>query len=277
MDNNKNQRLVNYLSAILLILIVVIVSYTIYTQQPKSEPIVSTTTTTSTENFYSSGRAYFISKNSLFTELDQLGIEVSEDFFELNTPESQRKLLSISLSRFGEMLAKKTKDEAHPIRELSLAIRGNDNGVILIIDDNLSNLEKMQEGDTMIFGINIEDVLNNQKISFPPNKTLYFCSIIKPPFGQQIIFGLDDLNTDHSLFFEEGTISCNDGLKAENNNLIFAGVDVLSENDRYNAKIYLVDENTRSEIQKSSSFSEAEEILNNYQLIYEKILVFPKF
>lgn len=33
MDNNKNQRLVNYFSAILLILVIVIVSYTIYTQR----------------------------------------------------------------------------------------------------------------------------------------------------------------------------------------------------------------------------------------------------
>jgi len=48
MDNNKNQRLVNYLSAILLILIVVIVSYTIYTQRISQESKVSSLMTTST-------------------------------------------------------------------------------------------------------------------------------------------------------------------------------------------------------------------------------------
>ncbi|GEM_PF-4640420 len=50
MDNNKNQRLVNYLSAILLIGVIVVVSYTIYTQkidEQKINHIQSTSTTLS--------------------------------------------------------------------------------------------------------------------------------------------------------------------------------------------------------------------------------------
>jgi len=48
MDNNKNQRLVNYLSAILLIGVIVIVSYTIYAQRINQELKVSSPMMTST-------------------------------------------------------------------------------------------------------------------------------------------------------------------------------------------------------------------------------------
>lgn len=282
MDNNKNQRLVNYLSAILLILIVVIVSYTLYTQQSKQEPIISTTTTTKPLGFFAPGREIFFSKEDLISILKQFGLEIPESLSEnsdnvyalLDMPEAQTEL-----NRFFEILLmtiieQQKQDELHPVKELAMIQRiivtPNNNDEVSIILDDLSSPKQLQEGDLAVFGIDLEDILANKDIVFSKEDVLYICSTIQPPLlrGKDINFTPQLLDTYYSFSFQEGIVSCSDGLNMEYGHLVW-WLGILN-NDSYKVKIYLVDENTRSEIQKSSSFSEAEEILNNYQLIYEK-------
>jgi len=270
MDNNKNQRLVNYLSAILLILIVVIVSYTIYTQQPilNKQSTVSTTTKESVFPF-SPGKAYFFPQDSLLTVLSQIGIMIPEGVNNLNdlinTPENQIHFIRSLWIPFTEIVNQQQKSETHPVRELAIAIRNNGNGANIIFSD-LSNPKWFQKGDLVIFGVNLEDILTSQNLSITKDTSLYVCDSIEPSFP---VLGFESYYSSYMLKFDEGTVGCNEGLTIDSGYRNWWWLGILN-NDSYRVKIYLVDENTRSQIQKSSSFSEAEGILNNYRLIYEK-------
>jgi len=209
--------------------------------------------------------------------LDQFNIEILGDSQSdlndlINTPENQMHLIRSLWIPFTEIVNQQQKNETHPIRELVISIRNNDNGVNLIFSD-LSNPKWFQKGDLVIFGVNLEDILTSQNLSITKDTPLYMCDSIEPSFP---VLGFESYYSDYMLKFNEGTVGCNEGLTTDSGYRNWWWLGILN-NDSYKVKIYLVDENTRSEIQKSSSFSEAEEILNNYQLIYEKILVFPKF
>ena len=271
MDNNKNQRLVNYLSAILLILIMVIISYSLYTHRiTLNEPSITSTTTTIQFPYYP-GRAFFIPKDALLSILIQSGIEMPENSIDnlndlFNTPEKQLSLMEIFWPSFAEIVNQQPKDSSHPIRELSIAIRNNNNKGIIVIFSDLSNPKWFQKGDLVIFGVNLEDILTSQNLSITKDTPLYICDSIEPSFP---VLEFESYYSDYMLKFNEGTVGCNEGLTTDSGYRNWWWLGILN-NDSYKVKIYLVDENTRSQIQKSSSFSEAEGILNNYRLIYEK-------
>ena len=271
---NKNQRLINYLSGLILGIVVVIVLYIICFQGSNynEDLIISApiTTTKPLPNF-SIGETYEFSKEEILALLDQFNIEIlgdsQDDLNDLfNIPEKQLNLMEIFWPSFTEIVNQQPKDSSHPIRELSIAIRNNNNKGIIVIFSDLSNPKWFQKGDLVIFGVNLEDILTSQNLSITKDTPLYICDSIEPSFP---VLEFESYYSDYMLKFNEGTVGCNEGLTTDSGYRNWWWLGILN-NDSYKVKIYLVDENTRSQIQKSSSFSEAEGILNNYRLIYEK-------
>jgi len=260
---NKNQRLINYLSGLILGIVVVIVLYIICFQGSNynEDLIISApiTTTKPLPNF-SIGETYEFSKEEILALLDQFNIEILGDSQSdlndlINTPENQMHLIRSLWIPFTEIVNQQQKNETHPIRELVIAIRNNDNGVNLIFSD-LSNPKGFQKGDFVIFGVNLEDILTSQNLSITKDTPLYMCDSIEPSFP---VLGFESYYSDYMLKFNEGTVGCNEGLTTDSGYRNWWWLGILN-NDSYKVKIYLVDENTRSQIQKSSSFAEAEGI-----------------
>lgn len=273
MDNNKNQRLVNYLSAILLIGVIAVVSYTIYTQRLGSRSTTSTTTTTipkikvrldNIPSILEKEKKYFISNEELMFLLEKIGIENLSDI--MTDPDVQADLLGFFEPWFIQTLNQQPINNSNPIRELSMAMRMMNDDLLLIVS-NFSQPEGFRQNDFVFFGVNVNDVLKSQKIPFTQDDVFYFCGITQPSLS---LPGVDLYYSNFGKIwnFEEGEISCSKGLKMNIEHLGFS-TGFLQDN-LYQMKIYLANQETASKINEASSFSEAEEILNNYQLIYNR-------
>jgi len=282
MDNNKNQRLVNYFSATLLILVIVIVSYTIYTQRTtlNNQPTVSTTQPLPD---FGPGREYSLTEKQavklLVDFLSKLGFknldEINDLYSLLNLPGTKLYLISFFDPLMTKIIDQQEKTDLSPIREIAILLRtipDDEDNIINIIFSDLSDFNKFQIGDLVILGIQIKDILNAQQISYAENDIFYLCWSINPRLES---VGPESLYNPKDIFqFQNGIVVCNNGLKMDSQYRNWWWLGILN-NDSYKVKIYLVDENTREKIQKSSSFSEAEEILNNYRLLYEKDITLP--
>ncbi len=273
--NNKSQKIINYLSAIIFLSIFLVIILIINNQNKKTKEIVPTTTsTTLVSSSFSPGSKYLISKNFLISLLAQSGIKISGDGkYELvQNPQVQEILIEKLEPIFIEILNQQPKVNEVSIRELAIALRLSKTGDIFMFINNLSDPKDFRKGDLGIFLINVNDALRQKNIRFTQDDIMYFCGVIKP---ELILPGAISYyqNFGQTFIFPEGKVSCSNGLKMNIEHLGWS-IGIIDQN-YYQLKIYLVDENTKEKIKeissiKNSSIKKAEEILDNYNLIYNK-------
>lgn len=271
---NKSLKVFNYLGISIFLTIICLVAFTIFyqkkLQQMTSEVPLTTTTTQKTI----SPKIYQFSLNAIVELLSKEKISIPENLDPnelvnnlLKKPEIQKKLIEALEPVFIRITTDQPKDERNPVRQIAAVFKFSKQGTGYLLIEPLDNPKYLRKGDLAVFFISTNDILKEKNISFNSDDIFYFCGITQPSLmlpGAELFY--KDFGT--TFFYDEGLVSCSQGLKMNTQHFSWA-VGILEE-PSYNLKLYLVDAETQNKIKKVSSLGKAEEILNQYPLIYEK-------
>jgi hypothetical protein len=111
--------------------------------------------------------------------------------------------------------------------------------------------------------VDIRDVLKEYDESLLEEEKLYFCSIIEPSLMDPLVLQLE---SPYDLFFDEGDVSCAATQIDEGSATISVGF--VPQAESIDAKLYLVDEQTVSNVISKQSFLEMKEIIENYPILW---------
>jgi len=137
----------------------------------------------------------------------------------------------------------------------------------------LRKIPALRQGQYIAIAVNYRDLLekNNFPISSAEN-TFNLCTITKPaltePFREQLL--KDYINTNRNIVFSEGEVLCSKffGIPPETINLLISGF--VPKTDLFQAQIYLISEDeTVNDIFSQESFTNIEEILQSYHLLWD--------
>ena len=134
-------------------------------------------------------------------------------------------------------------------------------------------IENFYKGQYIGIAVNYSDLLEKNDSFTLPEGSFNLCSITNPaliePFREQLLLK-DQVNLNSNIVFPEGEVFCSKffGLPDETLNLLITGF--VPQTDLFQAKIYLISEDkTVNDIFSQESFTNIEEILQSYHLLWD--------
>lgn len=278
-EKNQKINLINLASLLFFIVIILIVLFFSYWHFKKFRSNIlppTTTFLTKLENIeFIPNNEYNLSFKDLLKLIKQVDPSFNinkyreDDLASFLLGADNNELTLFLYSFFHSLLNTQNLKTVSGARELALSFDVVNVDLVKIFFSDFSNLENyFHLNNLMILGVNINDILKQQRISFKPEDIFYFCDIVEPPLNLNSFNSISS-HSGEVIKFTEGEIFCSHGLKMDRDHIgIWMG---FLKNPSYSIKTYLVKDDTLLQIEKLSSLSMIKNFLdNNYSLIYQK-------
>lgn len=129
----------------------------------------------------------------------------------------------------------------------------------------LESISELRANQYFGISVNTQDVIQVHSDSLLlEGNMLHFCTISEPALVDPLF---EEIESKNDFWFNEGGISCMEVNSNEDHAIIFVGF--IPQAELINIKLYLVDDFTILDIRNAQSFLEMEEILDNYNILWQ--------
>jgi len=218
-------------------------------------------------------KAYYQERESQVVPISPEDISF-EKTFDKNYPVSFQETISFNkICADVNVIISARKQEFEPL--LCVLVEDKDyntSGKYTFMPTPLKRMSALSQGRYIAIAVNYSDLLQKNASTVSSDSSFNLCTITKPalidPFREELLLK-DQININRNIVFPEGEVFCSKffGLPSKTLNLLISGF--ISQIGLFQAEIYFVpEEKTVKDIFSQESFTNIEDILQSYSLLW---------